>query len=164
MSTPMETNTEQLREILQQVYDLPEAGMGGGSAPDLVITPGENFAFTTPIYDTTYNVAQISFNASEVISSYEKLMAGKDVRAVLTGYITLNSYSPRFMTTQPAMRVIAYGGASYGAIGNYLVVRFNVVGTYFFLSKDQGSFGIEFRFYIDPTTGEVTLDGAVVHM
>ena len=162
MSTPIETNTEELQEILQTVYNLPNAG-GGSSAPDLVITPGENFNFTKPNVNGTYNVAQISFNASEVISSYEKLMAGKDVRAVLTGYVGLNSYSPRFMTTQPAMRVLAYGGASYGVDGNYLVVRFNVAHTYFFLSDDQGSLDIDFRFHIDPTTGEVTLDGAALH-
>ena len=36
MATPIETNTEELQEILQTVYNLPMAG-GGSSEPDLVI-------------------------------------------------------------------------------------------------------------------------------
>lgn len=159
MSTPIETNTEELQEILQTVYNLPDAG-GGSSEPDLVITPLENFEFTAPGVDPNYNLTNISFNASEVVSTYEKLMAGKDVRAVFTGYLQLNSYSPKFMTTHPAMRVLAYGGNSYGSDGNFLVVRFKVAYAYFFLSDDQGSMDIEYRFEINPNTGEVTLDGA----
>lgn len=162
MATPIETNTEELQEILQTVYNLPMAG-GGSSEPDLVITPLENFAFTAPSVDPNNNLTKISFNASEVVSTYEKLMAGKDVRAALTGYLQLNSYSPNFMTTHPAMRVLAYGGNSYGVDGNFLVVRFKVAYTYWFLSVDKGSFDVEFRFHINPATGEVTLDGTTLH-
>lgn len=160
MSTPMETNTEELREILQTVYNLPMAG-GGSAEPDLVITPDENFQFRSPAQNSTYNIGKVSFDPTAVVSTYEKLMGGKDVRAVLTGIIGLNSYSPKFMTTQPAMRVIAYDHEVFGLTGDFLVVKFEVVPAYFFLSDDAAPVGIEYRFEINPDTKEANLDVAV---
>ena len=37
MATPIETNTSELQEILQSVYNLPNANSGGSDTPDLVI-------------------------------------------------------------------------------------------------------------------------------
>lgn len=37
MSTPIETNTDQLQEVLQQVYNLPSRSGGGSVTPDLVV-------------------------------------------------------------------------------------------------------------------------------
>lgn len=42
MSTPIETNTEELREILDEVYNLPDRSTGGSSEPDLVIGANAN--------------------------------------------------------------------------------------------------------------------------
>ena len=161
MSTPIETNTEELQEILQTVYNLPTAG-GGSSEPDLMITPLENFALNTALINSTYNIRQISFDTSEIVSTYEKLIAGKDVRAVLTGALAFNSAYPPFMTTCPSMRVIAYGRDTHGGTSNWLVVRFRYVNAYAFLSADYGTTDIEYRFEINPNTGEVALDGAAV--
>lgn len=134
----------------------------GDSEPDLVITPTENFALNKPNVVADFNVGKVSFNPSEVISAYEKLAAGKDIRAVLTGAITLNSWSPPFMTTQQAMRAIVYG-PDVDKRGNFLVVRFLVAHSYFFLSDDNGEAAIEYRFLISSDTGEVTLDSANIY-
>lgn len=161
MSTPMETNTDQLRQILQQVYDLPEAGSGSSAEPDLVITPTEYFRFNpdnTTGNNRDFNVKKISFDPESVISTYEKLTAGKDVRVVLTGHIMLNSYSPPLMTTASAERALVYD-ETVNTAGKFLVVRFTVAHSYFFLSYDGDYACFEYRFWIKPT-GEVVLDAA----
>lgn len=157
-NSDLQANNEELQEILQQVYDLPNAN-SSGAEPDLVITPTENFAFTKPSVSDNYNVKKVSFNPSEVISAYEKLAAGKDIRVVLTGAMALNSWNPPFMTTQHATRALVYG-PDVDDRGNWLVVRFLAAPSYFFLSSDNGELAIEYRFLISSDTGEVTLESA----
>lgn len=157
-NSDLQANNEELREILQQVYDLPNAN-SSGAEPDLVITPTENFNFNDVVVDANYNVKQISFDPSKVISAYEKLASGKDIRAVFTGHLILNSWSPAFMTTQPATRALVYG-SDVDDRGNCLVVRFLAAHSYFFLSSDSGEKTIEYRFLISADTGEVSLDHA----
>ena len=159
MATPMETNTEELQEILNTVYNLPMAG-GGSSEPDLVITATEDFAWAKPDNDPTSNFAKILFDPNAVISTYEKHMAGKDVRAVLRGLIFLNSSRPRMMTAYTSDRVIGYGPDVSGDNYNYLVVRFFAAPGYFFLSGDGGYYILEYRFGINPDTGEAVFAGA----
>ena len=160
MSTPIETNTEELQEILQTVYNLPNRNSGGGSSePDLIIIPTENFDFAPDNSDNRdYNIKKISFDSESVISTYEKLAAGKDVRVALTGHLTLNSYSPPIMTTAQAERVLVYD-ETVDSRGKFLVVRFTIACNYFFLSVDGTDTCFEYRFLINPT-GEVTLDAA----
>lgn len=157
MSSPIETNTEELQEILQTVYNLPNAG-GGGSEPDLLITTDENFIIGSKSLNQTYNAEQILFDPNKVISAYEKLMAGKGVNAVITGYMGLNSYSPEFMTSHSAMRVIGYEDD----FAKFLVVRFLMAAEYFFLSADGSHCAVEYRFQISHDTGEVRLSGVGV--
>lgn len=161
MATPLETNTEELQKILQQVYDLPNAN-SSGTEPDLVITPTENFSFNDFAVNADYNVKQISFDPSKVISTYEKLASGNDIRAVFTGHLFLNSWSPAFMATQPATRALVYGSDVEDG-GNWLVIRFSVAHSYFFLSSDDGEKNIEYKFLISADTGEVSLDHARVY-
>ena len=160
MSTPIETNTEELQEILQTVYNLPNRNSGGGSSePDLIIIPTENFDFAPDNSDNRdYNIKKISFDSESVISTYEKLAAGKDVRVALTGHLTLNSYSPPIMTTAQAERVLVYD-ETVDSRGKFLVVRFTIACNYFFLSVDGTDTCFEYRFLINPT-GEVILDAA----
>lgn len=162
MSTPIETNTEELQEILQTVYNLPMAG-GGSSEPDLVITPGEDFRFSpASTSNPTFNISKISFDPSAVISTYEKLIAGKDVRVVFTGRILLNSDVPMIMTTYPALRVLAYGTEVTSSSVPALVVRFQCANGYFFMSTSGGWSDMEYRFLINSATGEVTLYGTAL--
>lgn len=158
MSTPIETNTEKLQEILQTVYNLPMAG-GGSAEPDLVITPTEDFSFNTVNINRNNNISKVSFDPSAVISTYEKLIAGKDVRVVFAGRVYLNSYSPAFMTAYPAIRVLAYGTEmeDINVEVPALVVRFQCATGYHFLSGDGATQGVEYRFWINYDTGEVTL-------
>lgn len=158
MSSPIKTNTEELQNILQQVYNLPDRS-SGSAEPDLVITPDENFSFNDVMSGNPYNIKQILFNPTAVISTYEKLSEGKDVRVVLTGFIFLTSTAPKLMTTYTATRVIAYG-TDVDSMGKWLVVRFMAAPSYFFLSGDNGTCEFEYRFLIDTDTNEVELNGA----
>lgn len=64
MSTPIETNTEQLQEVLQQVYNLPLAG-GSSSTPDLVIkyeAPSGSY-FSTDTVRERLSVESMNFDS-----------------------------------------------------------------------------------------------------
>lgn len=163
MATPIETNTEELQEILNTVYNLPMAG-GGSSEPDLVITAAENFAWANPNQYPTYNWGKILFDPNAVISTYEKHMAGKDVRAVFGGFFPLNSAIPRVMTTHPHARIIGYGPDVYNSGNNchYLVVRFHVYDSYYFLSNDGTAFEPEYRFIISSDMSTATLEACAM--
>ena len=165
MSTPIETNTEELQEVLQQVYNLPNRSGGGGSAdPDLAIETDYGFDFIMPNDNADYNISKISFSANEVISACQKLLAGKAIRVTLTGLINMNSYCPDFMTTYQAVRVMAYGSEHASHLGNKkcLVVRFEVPTMYYFLSGDGYHAQLEYRFEIDPDAGTVILDNCAL--
>lgn len=162
MATPLEMNTTELEGLLQDVYNLPDRNSGGSSEPDLVITPGDDFAFNKSSQNQTYNVSKISFDPSEVVSTYEKLIAGKDVRVVFTGRIFLNSWSPRIMTTYPAMRVLAYDTDVTDSAPS-LVVKFMAADVYWFMSNETHFVNLEYRFQINPATGDVTFAVATVH-
>ena len=67
MSTPIETNTEELQEILNTVYNLPMAG-GGSSEPDLVIQ------FDDPNWDgVKTDYSQFTFDSAEVVNTFNSL-------------------------------------------------------------------------------------------
>lgn len=71
MSTPIETNTEELQEILQTVNNLPNAGGGGSSDVFVVrVTLDENFE----------NVASVNKTSEEII---EAVNSGKACFAVI---------------------------------------------------------------------------------
>ena len=89
MSTPIETNTEELQEILQTVYNLPNAG-GGSSKPDLVI--GLNVADTKMWEDGTTSDARdlrdmtkddVSIISGSISAVVEKVKQGLPVRVLL---------------------------------------------------------------------------------
>lgn len=89
MSTPIETNTEELQEILQTVYNLPTAG-GGSSEPDLVI--GLNVTDTKVFADGATNNARdlldmtvddVSIISGSVSATAEKVKQGLPVRVLI---------------------------------------------------------------------------------
>lgn len=78
MATPIETNTEDLREILQAVYDLKNSAGGGSSAPDLVIT------FSNPTDEgITGHPEKFSYDLNEVFNTFNKVTAGQTVNCCL---------------------------------------------------------------------------------
>lgn len=76
MSTPIETNTEQLQEVLQQVYNLPSRS-GGSTTPDLVIGLNAN-AETDSNYFVYENVSPEDFLilSGDLASVVEKVKQG----------------------------------------------------------------------------------------
>ena len=86
MSTPIKTNTEELQEILQTVYNLPNASGGGSTEPDLVIT------YNNPINGESFsNPSFCSFDNAAVVDTYSKLLAGQTVNCVLNSEYWIHS-------------------------------------------------------------------------
>lgn len=82
MSTPIETNTEELQEILQQVYDLPNSNASGSSEPDLVLR--FEMPQGTSIWDITNDdigVNNISVQSGNLSDVRYKLKTGATVKA-----------------------------------------------------------------------------------
>lgn len=91
MSTPIETNTEELQEILQTVYNLPNAG-GGSSEPDLVI------GLTMPIHSlaATSENTTVTIESGSLLAVAEAFRAGKcPVVKVKRNYVT-NGFDTSF--------------------------------------------------------------------
>ena len=93
----LRTNNEELGEILQQVYNLPNAS-SGGSEPDLVITldtAGNNYQLSE---------SQASMDGEQVIETYRKLVNGEAVNCVAKFDMWFDSGAP----TQYHLRAITY--------------------------------------------------------
>ena len=76
----IETNTEELQEILQQVYDLPNRSSGGSSEPDLVINVRmPQGSYLTQEY---FDDIVVTFSGS-VEDTYAKLSNREDVKVVV---------------------------------------------------------------------------------
>lgn len=78
MATPIETNTEDLREILQAVYELKNSG-GGSSESDLVIgieVPTDSGGLET------LNESHVTIKSGSVANTYAKLQEHKEVKVV----------------------------------------------------------------------------------
>ena len=122
--TPIETNTEELQEILQTVYNLPMAG-GGSSEPDLVITVDNSSSSTT----MNNHPEKFAFNSDDAISVYNKLLTGQTVNCVLN-----SAYWPHsggsFNASSPHVTALAKAYDSNSARAGYLGILFNLYGTY----------------------------------
>lgn len=119
MSTPIETNTEELQEILQTVYNLPNAG-GGSSEPDLVIT------LTESVMDgITNHPEKISFNSEEVVNAYTKLLSGETVNCVLNADYFPDS-GGKVKASSPQITAFAKSEDGNSARVGYMNVFFNL--------------------------------------
>lgn len=77
MSTPIETNTEQLQEVLQQVYNLPSRS-GGSTTPDLVISFAKEY-----LNVETLPTDAFSIKAGSVASTFQKLKNKEEVKVFM---------------------------------------------------------------------------------
>ena len=123
MSTPIETNTEELQEILQTVYNLPNAS-GGSSEPDLVIGLTES-----GMNGITGNTELFSFNSDEVVNAYAKLLSGETVNCVLNADYFPNS-GGKVKASSP--HIIAYAEIvdNNSAFAGTMTVHFNLWYSY----------------------------------
>ena len=155
MSTPIETNTEELNEILQTVYNLPNRSSGGSAEPDMTIRTTEGFDFAS--YPTTYdyNCNHVTVDQNEFMATYEKLMAGNDVRVTLTGSMPMSTYGLETFATIQADRVIAYID-DYPEVPS-IMVRFRVPCQYgHFSSSDNKIVLIRYLFRLVNGSVELT--------
>lgn len=77
MSTPIETNTEELQEVLQQVYNLPNRSASGSSTPDLVLTLNVEGRYMD---DNNVTKEAFSIKSGSVQSTYTKLKNHEEVK------------------------------------------------------------------------------------
>lgn len=100
----IETNTEELREILQTVYDLPNAG-GGSSEPDLVI----NLNMASGKYAFSAIAADDFSYTGELQTVKAKILNGENVNIVVKhGYhYGITEYTGTVVPTQ-------FGVTDYG--------------------------------------------------
>lgn len=149
----IETNTQELREILNMVYDLPNASGGGSAKADLVITGMPQTEPVTANYfgfrrgtmsGKTYGPEQVTFDQEQVVSAYEKLVNGEEIRVALkVPAILFNSWDGPFSATFQAVRVAA-GKAN----PTRLIVRFDcAIG---FFGSTEGAYNrFEYEFTVD---------------
>lgn len=81
MSTPIESNTEGLQEILQTVYNLPMAG-GGSAEPDLVI--GVNVSGQNVVSLAEMGIEDVSIVSGSVSDVVDKVKQGLPVKVIMT--------------------------------------------------------------------------------
>lgn len=99
MSTPIETNTEELQEILQTVYNLPNAGGSGGSVkPDLVLSLDlpRSYSFTKGNENAIRD--SISIKSGSIENTLAKLENREEVK-VFMEYEYYYGGSTRFVGT-----------------------------------------------------------------
>ena len=119
MSTPIETNTEELQEILQTVYNLPMAG-GGSSEPDLVIGLD-----TSDSQEITGSPEKLTFESADVINAYNKLLSGETVNCVLNAKYRVDSGSA-INASSPQITLMARSEANNSARVGFMLADFNL--------------------------------------
>lgn len=83
MSTPLETNTEELQEILRQVYDLPDRSSSGGGY-DLEIGMTGIWNNQDPFSEGC--TVAFSYDQEKVAAVCEKLENGENPSVIVRGY------------------------------------------------------------------------------
>lgn len=82
MSTPLETNTEELQEILRQVYDLPDRSSVGGSY-DLEIGMTCKWFEPDPLNERC--TIDFSYDHEQVAAVCEKMVNGENPSVIVRG-------------------------------------------------------------------------------
>lgn len=148
MSTPIETNTEELNEILQTVYNLPNRSSGGSAEPDLVI--GLNAADTdSSLWYEEYSVDNISIESGSISAVAEKVKQGLPVDVQ---FVALCFYAPErwFKIVGKAKQVSVSNYSDYPNENySYLIVSFN-----YDVFPDYNDYKENIRIQFDLTTGE----------
>lgn len=107
MSTPIETNTEELQEILQTVYNLPNRSSGGGDNYDLII-PVDVPAYEGSGCLMVEHLGEIDWAA--VSATGEKLRNGENVNVLIKGNYSLDSGDGFPINAFPTSVVITKNG------------------------------------------------------
>lgn len=119
MSTPIETNTEELQEILNTVYNLPMAG-GGSAGPDLVIQ------FDDPNWDgVKTDYSQFTFDSADVVNTFNKLITPQPINCVLNARYWPHS-GGAIVASSPHVTAYARPESNNSAIVGYMSVFFNL--------------------------------------
>ena len=119
MRTPIETNTAELQEILQTVYNLPMAG-GGSAEPDLVIGLD-----TSDSMQISERIETVTFDSEAVINTYNKLLSGETVNCVLNANYRIDS-GPAVNASSPQNTVFARSEDSNSARVGHIYVYFDL--------------------------------------
>lgn len=122
MSTPIETNTEELQEILQTVYNLPNAG-GGSAELDLVI------GFDDSNWDGVTRPDQFTFDQAAVVATYNKLLAKQTVNCVLNAVYWPHS-GGAISASSPQVTAFAFSEANNSSRVGYMRAYFNLFRQY----------------------------------
>jgi hypothetical protein len=105
MSTPIETNTEQLQEVLQQVYNLPNRS-GGGTTPDLVVVVDGS-----TINDfSTVDASLVSIKSGSVASAIQKIEGGQPANVLLDLTVRYGSYTYHELSYPESVGIIETDG------------------------------------------------------
>ena len=161
----IETNTQELKEVLDMVYNLPNASGGGSAKADLVITgmprtepvTEDFFAF----YRGTANGKScgpqyVTFEQEQVVSAFEKLINGNEVRGALKLPATFfNSWDGFYAAAYPAARVAAKQSSP-----NRLHVRFECASTA--LSVKGSYVTIEYIFTVNVANRTAVLSDSIL--
>ena len=92
MSTPIETNTEELQEILQQVYDLPNRNSGGATWDMTIRFTRDNLDDYGP---TNISVEDFVIDSTEIDNVKHKIRSGEFVNVRMLGgyrYFSASTY------------------------------------------------------------------------
>lgn len=109
MSTPIESNTEQLQEVLQQVYNLPNRSGGGSVTPDLVVVV-DGISSDHCVYDL--NADDLSIESGSLENTISKIInSGHANVLVKLTYIYGTKYYMNFVP-ENVMATIDYSGNS----------------------------------------------------
>ena len=99
MSTPLETNTEELQEILRQVYDLPDRSSVGGGY-DLEIGMSGMWDRQSPLDEAC--TLSFSYDQEQVAAVCEKLVNGENPSVIVRGAdVAFDSGGSYELTFQP---------------------------------------------------------------
>lgn len=124
MSTPIETNTEELQEIVNRVYNLPNIGGSSSAAPDLVIGLD-----TSDTFEMNGKVEKLTFDSAAVISAYNKLLSGETVNCVLNAKYHIHS-GPAVSASSPQITAYAMSEDGNSARVGHVEVFFNLWYSY----------------------------------
>lgn len=146
MATPIETNTEGLEGILQQVYNLPNRSTGGSSGPDLVISAPEDFFD----YDDP-DFSLLVFDSAQVVATYQKVLAGEGANVLFNFYMGVTSALPRFNISATASDMLASDE------GNQLTCNFIILSYFTGTANTPVFHGYNINFSINPASGSATV-------
>lgn len=100
MSTPIETNTEELQQAVQRVYNLPNIGGSGNAQPDLVIGLSMPIRYIAPTSENT----TVTIESGSLLAVAEAFRAGRCPVVKINHHWVTNSFD----TSYPIVEIAEY--------------------------------------------------------